>query len=272
MTAFLFWNINRNALRPLVTDLAIRHDINVLMLAESEIEPSALLRELNRLGRGKYEYVPGNRCRRIQVFAQFPGAFVRTVEETDRLTIRHLKLPGLKDVILAVVHLRSKLYHDRDSQISDCYRLSSKIRSVEGRLNHSRTVLVGDLNMNPFESGVVSATGLHAVMSRGIISHGASRKVAGERYPFFYNPMWSLFGDGTPGPPGTYYFGRGDDVEFFWNMFDQVLVRPELLDCFDPREVRIIESAGNVRLLAPSGQPDKVGASDHLPLFFSLTL
>jgi len=35
MTAFLFWNINRKNLLPLVVDLVERHSVDVLVLAES---------------------------------------------------------------------------------------------------------------------------------------------------------------------------------------------------------------------------------------------
>ena len=55
-------------------------------------------------------------------------------------------------------------------------------------------------------------------------------------------------------------------------MFDQVLVRPDLLDRFDPGDVQIIQSANGTSLLTASGQPDRKRASDHLPLFFSLRL
>ena len=271
MTAFLFWNINGKDLRPLVTELAWRHDVDVLMLAESGIEAKALLDTLTRADGGGYEYFPGIGCKRIEVFARFPREFVRTVEETDRVTIRHLTPAGLTDIILAIVHLPSKLYWDDASQAAECCELSRVLRDVEGRLNHSRTVLVGDLNMNPFEDGVVGANGLHGVMSRQIAG-GGSREVQHRQYPFFYNPMWSLFGDETPGPPGTYYFANGTHKVFFWNMFDQVLVRPDLLDRFDAREVRIIESANGSRLVGPTGRPDARRASDHLPLFFSLRL
>ena len=199
MTAFLFWNIHGKDLRSLVTGLAGRHDVDVLMLAESGIEPGILLDALNRIDGGGYEYFPGIGCERIQVFARFPAGSLTPVEESDQVTIRHLRPPEGTDIILTVVHLRSKLHRNHPAnQTPGCSRLSRTIRAVEERLNHCRTVLVGDLNLDPFEVGVISADGLHGVMSRRIARRGG-RTVEREHYPFFYNPMWSLLGDVSPG-------------------------------------------------------------------------
>jgi hypothetical protein len=188
------------------------------------------------------------------------------------MTIRHLKPQGLTDIILAVAHLPSKLSDsDGANRTAECREVSRSLRDVERRLNHNRTVLVGDLNMNPFEDGVVNADCLHGVMTREIADQRV-RTVLNREYPLFYNPMWNLFGDLPPGPPGTYYYGKGGCKVYFWNLYDQVLVRPALLERFDSDDVQIITSAGGSPLVTASGRPDKQGASDHLPLFFSLQL
>ena len=67
--------------------------------------------------------------------------------------------------------------------------------------------------------------GLHGVMSRNVASREL-RTVQGQKYPLFYNPIWSLMGDLNQGPPGSYYYESSQHVEHFWWMFDQVLVRP----------------------------------------------
>jgi len=58
-------------------------------------------------------------------------------------------------------------------------------------------------------------------------------------------------------------------VEFFWHMFDQVLIRPALLNYFDNRNLQILRTAGEVSLVTKNGLPDK-SKSDHLPLLFKL--
>jgi hypothetical protein len=241
------------------------------MLVESGVPPIALLDSVNRDGRMEWQYAPGVGCRRVQLFTRFGAEFARPVYETERLTIRHLQPPQSIDILLAIVHFPSKLHWEDVDQGFECVPLSDDIRAAEERVGHCRTVLVGDLNMSPFENGVVSAAGLHGVMSRQVAQRG-SRQVQERNYPFFYNPMWNLMGDETPGPPGSYYYAAARQREFFWHMFDQVLIRPALLDRFDNRRLRILESADRVPLLNAAGLPDREVASDHLPVLFHLAL
>jgi len=55
-------------------------------------------------------------------------------------------------------------------------------------------------------------------------------------------------------------------------MFDQVLIRPSLIDIFDVKELKIITTTGTEMLLSDTGIPNKRVASDHLPLVFELSL
>ncbi len=57
-------------------------------------------------------------------------------------------------------------------------------------------------------------------------------------------------------------------VNYFWNMYDQVLVRPALIDHLS--EVRILDHDGTESLLTPGGLPGRADGSDHLPLLFRL--
>jgi len=271
MTSFLFWNINRKNLQRSIANLTQQYDVDVLMLAECEIEIAVLLNELNKERRFIYDYWPSPGCRKIEVFTRFSHKLVQPIRESDRWTIRHLKLPGLKDILLAITHLPSKLHLRDSSQTAECFELSNSIRMAEQQVGHTRTVLVGDLNMNPFEDGMIIANGLHGVMSRSIAEE-RTRVVQSQKYPFFYNPMWGLFGDGTPGPSGTYYYRSAEYRVFFWNMFDQVLIRPDLLPLFDNKELGILESDGEVSFLSDRGLPDANVASDHLPVVFRLAL
>lgn len=180
-----------------------------------------------------------------------------------------MELPGITDILLACVHFVSKLYWDEVSQTMECVELSSAIMDTEKKVGHSRTILVGDLNMNPFEDGVISANGLNGVMSRQIASKRV-RVVQGREYPFFYNPMWNLFGDESEGPPGTFYYSSSKHKTFFWNIFDQVLIRPDLLPFYNVNDLEIIKSDGHISLLTADNLPDTNTASDHLPVFFRL--
>ena len=94
----------------------------------------------------------------------------------------------------------------------------------------------------------------------------------GRSYPFFYNPMWGHLGDWSDRPPGSYYYERAEHVSYFWNIFDQVLIRPKLLERFRSDELRIVDQAGDISLRTADGRPDHDTGSDHFPLLFRLDL
>src|SRR5258705_387564 len=130
-----------------------------------------------------------------------------------------------------------------------------------------KAAILVDLNMNAFEMGVIQADGLHGVMTQAI-ARKRHRPIGDEVYPYFYNPMWGRFGDTTKGPPGTYYATTSSRDEYFWHTFDQVLIRPDLLDSFDEAELQVLTDCGGIEFLRESGIPDDSRASDHLPLLF----
>jgi hypothetical protein len=185
--------------------------------------------------------------------------------------MHRLTIPSQHDILLVSAHLPSKLHFSDDSQILEAVALSRAIRDVEKRIGHSRTVLTGDLNMNPFEVGIVGTQGLHSVMTRGLASRGR-RMVQRKEYPYFYNPMWGHFGDRTETPAGTYYQERPEGVCYFWNLFDQVMIRPELLPVWDANSPEILTGDGIDSFLTSRGTPARNRFSDHLPLLFRLNL
>ena len=95
-----------------------------------------------------------------------------------------------------------------------------------------------------------------------------SRTVAGEEYYMFYNPMWNLLGD-TQQPYGTYYYAGTNAVNTYWNIYDQVIIRPVLRERFAEDSLMIIKETQTRFLLDNKGHPNKK-ISDHLPIVFEI--
>src|ERR1700722_628543 len=269
MVSIAFWNLNRRPLQDLLATLVKSHAVDLLVLAENTIAPSIVLASLNQVCPG-YKTRPWSICTKISVFTRFHASFLQPTEEDERFLICNLRLPARTEILLAMAHLSSKASFDDHSQLAECQLLSKGIRDAESKAGHGKTVVVGDLNVNPFEPPVAGALGLHAVMTRRLAMRN-TRQIQNKEYRFFYNPMWRHFGERPDGPPGTYYYGSSGYVTYFWNIFDQVLIRPDLIQQFRDEDLRILTSIGGTSLVGTSGQPSKVG-SDHLPMIFNLDI
>lgn len=260
MLTFLFWNINRKSLADRVARLARAHAADVVVLAECEFGPG----DFERAAGGPFGYVspPG---KRLRVWSAVPGAVWDLGVDAPRWQIFRVRRPASDEVLIAATHLPSKLHATPADQHLMTRLFAADIEQEERNRQHARTILVGDLNMNPFEEGVAGAGHLHAVMTRGKAGE-ATRAVGGRTFNMFYNPMWGSFGDRTPGPPGTYYAGPTGAVSYFWEMPDQVLLRPGVMDRLT--DLAILDTDGTDTLLSRDGFPDRERGSDHLPLFF----
>ncbi len=271
MAKFLFWNLQGKPVTENIVRLARRHDVDMLMFAEFSLSPADLLSALNADGQGNYHYAPSPGCQKVHIFPRFADRFLPIAEESNRVTIRRLILPNSPEVLLVVVHLVSKLRYSDASQTEEAKELARTVRDAEDRAGHQRTILCGDLNMNPFEAGLVEAGALNAAMTRGT-AQARNRTIQGRIYPYFYNPMWGHFGDWTDTPPGTYYYAQADHLCYYWNIFDQVLIRPDLLGTWRGSSLAILDGDGQQEFRTASGKSAKEGLPDHLPLVFELAL
>ncbi len=267
MATFLFWNINRKPLSARIARLAAGNAVDVVILAECELEPSDVVTSLNSLGYG-WESLPSY-DNRIRVFSRLNDATWHLAQTDAHWSIYRIQSSHFPDCLLAAAHLLSKLHSDKQDRELGVRSLMADIRTFERDMQPTRTILVGDLNMNPFEAGITGADGIHGVMSQSI-AFAEKRIVQRREYEYFYNPMWGLFGDRTPGPSGTYFSGSTGAISYFWHMLDQILVRPSLMGKLI--EVRILDSDGSQSLLTKIGRPDSKEGSDHLPLLFRIDL
>jgi hypothetical protein len=270
MISFLFWNVHQQPLAESISHMARFYNVDFVLLAECPIEPPILLAALNSRPGPPY-CLPWSEGKRILVYTRLPEDRVTDQfnDAVGRLTVRQVKIGGLRDILLAVIHFPSRLRWDRSDQNAYISEVAADIIKIEDSFGHSRTILVGDLNMNPFDEGVVMAQGLHAVMTKAQAKRGG-RHILGRHYRYFYNPMWGHFGDRTDGPAGTYYRQTTSPVDWFWYMLDQVLLRPSLMDSLI--DVRILDSDGQNTLLTANGRPNGASRSDHLPILFRLAL
>lgn len=262
----LFWNTGRNRLIAEVVALAEHTDANVIALAEHPGDGLDVLRQLD-LGNLDFHLVPSIGCERIKLFTRFPIAHITHGPESNRYTIKELTIPGTEPILICLAHLPSKLHAEPVDQLHEATYFRRDIEAAEAFSNHQNTIVLGDFNMNPFDDGMVSAAALNAVPSLELAKK-ETRVIGGRTHKFFYNPMWNLLGDFS-GAPGTYFHSSPGYLSHYWNLLDQVLIRPAIADRLDRESLCVLTQAGSSSLIAPDGRPK---TSDHLPIYFSLNL
>jgi hypothetical protein len=270
LVSFLFWNLMKSPLHHRLARIVANQAVDIVMLAENSIPSADILTALESAA-GHPFCQPFSAGDRLSIFTRFEERSLcdEYNDSIDRVTIRRLCLPNIQDVLLAVVHFQSRINYDRDDQTLLASDMARAIVRTEDETGIFRTLLVGDLNMNPFDPGVSGAQAFHGIMTRQLVERN-ERKTGGEQYRMFYNPMWGHFGDRTVGPSGTYFLGSAKPLNYFWNMYDQVLLRPSLMHSL--RELSILDTDGVESLMTEQGRPDKERGSDHLPLLFRLEL
>lgn len=271
MFTILFWNVNGKNLSAPAARIAAARLADIVLLAEAA-DPLAYLNALNADAETGGFFLLSSSSR-LTWLARVPDAGLPVVREKTHYSIRRLPalVPVRSELLVIGVHLPSKRHQPEESKglPEMARRLARAIRRAERDAGHTNTVVVGDFNMNPFEEGMASASGLHGLMTRELAER-EPRTVLGQRYRAFYNPMWQAYGRRLGGVPGTCFYSTRQALCYFWNVFDQVLVRPTLLDRVGDDAVTIVDNDGTGSMLTPAGRPSRDRYSDHLPLVVRL--
>ena len=258
----LFWNTHKNEnINHVICELATENDISIVILAEYASKADDLLSLLkNDFAINMQRYYSS--CERITIMGSIDNVEARF--DNDHATIQ---IVNGRD-ILCCVHLNSKIYSDHEAQREILIeQIIHEIKMVEKDIDSENTIIVGDFNINPYDASCIDARYFHGIP----IFEETKRKtrtVAGNEYAMFYNPMWRLLGD-TKQPYGTYYHNSGNSINTYWNIYDQVIIRPALRERFVDESLKIVTETKTRYLLDANGHPDK-SISDHLPIIFEI--
>ncbi|WP_207736128.1 hypothetical protein [Fusibacter ferrireducens] len=142
------------------------------------------------------------------------------------------------------------------------------IKKATANHNTTKSIIIGDFNMNPFDDGMTLVTGFNAVMCPNIAKK-IRRTYLKKDYDFYYNPMWDIMGKSSSNVKGTYYYTNTME-SLYWNTFDQVLFSGSLLSDIIINEIKVIDHLGDTSLTtALSNKPNFKVYSDHLPISIS---
>lgn len=260
---YLFWNTHKNEnINSILCDLIVENRISVVVLAEYCANINDLTELLRSCGASMQQF-PTVGCDRIHILGE-TGLHIDPQLQTDRSSIQVIE----ENIILCCVHLNSQIYsNNTDRREIDIEQIINDILNLEKELNTKNTIIVGDFNINPYDRSCVSARYFHGIPIYEE-SMRESRTISGKEFYMFYNPMWNFLGDFNE-PYGTYYHSASDTVNTYWNVYDQVIIRPTLRKRFVDNSLKIITETATASLLDRNKHPNH-DISDHLPITFEI--
>ncbi len=265
---FLYWNANNNNISSYIVDACVENSINVLILAEHKnIDISYLIRKLrdNNLFFKVEKIDPHSRI----LLMHNTNNQINILKESKYYSVFNIKDNDERYLIFAL-HLPSKYAQERSDLNMYTSQIVREFAQLEEERKTEKSLVVGDFNMNPFDDGMVSSLGFNAVMCP-TIANKRSRKVLFENRKFYYNPMWHLMGNDSNTCKGTFYYPNATK-SYYWYTYDQVIIRPDLINKFDINDLKILNVINKNSLVNKSNLPDKISISDHLPIKFKIKL
>lgn len=222
---FAFWNVHQNkAINNYIVDLIYENGIDIIVLAEYNDNDQKMINQLIEKGIYMKKYLTSG-CDRIIMYGSIQKVMPANQNKYYSIQIIDNKY------ILYGMHLPSRIYSDHQERRNIVIdMIVADINELEIKLKLNNTIMLGDINENPYDSGCLNATKFHGISS-GEDAGKESRLIMGKTFKMFYNPMWNLFGDFSY-PPGTYYHNGSEPINSFWNIYDQVMIRPSMRKCF----------------------------------------
>lgn len=265
MYRIVFWNVNRKDLTGHVCSIGASTKADAIVLNENTVAQADTLVALQKHVSADFTHPKVISDKRFHCFCRTGSMDLSEIHSGNRISVRRMKL-GSRRALLALFHGVDIRNNDPSQRQAFVHMIADDLRMVIDSEGTNNLVILGDFNMNPYESGMGLASGFNAMMTRSCTVR-ETRIYNSRPYDFYYNPMWSLFGDNTPGPAGTVH-DTSNQGSYGWSMLDQVLLHHSMIDSF--HDVQILTHAATMPLTKQNGRPDAAGASDHLPILVDL--
>lgn len=263
MPRIIFWNVKRKGLTRFVCSITASTNADVVVLIENNVSIEETLQALQRNVSEDFYYpdVISAPPHRFHCFCRNRQLDLSETHFGTRISVRKLQI-GQHTTLLTLVHGVDIRNHDPETRQSFAQEIASEMRFIQQEKKTNKLIFLGDFNMNPFDRVMNSPMGLNAMMTKACVEPG-HRTFQSKSYDFYYNPMWSLFGDNTDGPAGTIY-DTSNQGPYGWSMLDQVIIHYSVVGLF--HSVKILTEAGEESLMNGRGRPDTDKASDHFPI------
>ena len=256
----LFWNLKNNSNGKWVSEIIRENDIDIALFAE--YQRTSFKNVLSNL-QNYIKYDGYGACEKITLLCK------QTVEtkvrrEQNRYTLYSCKVDNISYNIVGV-HLPAPPSSDSNDRKNIIRNVVQDIAEQERKEKNWLTIVIGDFNCNPFDEEVIQKDSFNAVLFKPLIKKQEVIRYNDREWRRFYNPIIHFLSEDT-NTYGSLYYSSGS-APLYWNSFDQVLVRKELIDNISSLEyIREITGKKLIKVVKPN---DSI--SDHLPLLVNIT-
>ena len=252
----LFWNLEKKNNVQYLTDCIKEWQIDLIVLSEYEnLDIPFVLNDLNN----DYWHVAGKGgCDKITLIAQNKFA-VNVKREQSRYVLYSIEYNNVKFNLVGT-HLQDRRNCDPSQRIAVIARLMNDLKNLEDSSKCKKSIIIGDLNSNPYDRELLQMNAFHAVLFKDVIKNAETRTVDGVKYRRLYNPILHFLSEDTKNY-GSFYDTRGSSSPT-WHCLDQILVSKALVDAI--ALLKYLREINGTSLI--SRKMPRKEISDHLPL------
>ncbi|EKJ88756.1 hypothetical protein CLV96_0004 [Leptospira meyeri] len=256
----IYWNIN-NRENPVKLINNDDFNSNAKIVAISEFwEQESLIKSSSKFTQFQYDLT----SKRTGLYSSnFIGMqFQKSEQYFSKYVFKYQN----ESVFLYLLHLKSQFRSESEALSLNRHFVNLIITEINSQ-NYRFAIIMGDFNISSHDKIFSEHFNFNTTNY-----HNESLKTHKKFYNYnrlkFYSPIDSFNGDLSPGPPGTYYFRKGNQAQG-WHIYDNILVSYPLAKHLDKKECKILSEIYNTKLLSNLNIPDRK-YSDHLPVQIKL--
>lgn len=257
----LFWNLNKKDNADLALTCMREEKVGIAAFAEF----SGTNFSDEQLKSSGYHPIGYGGCDKVKIFAKDSIEVLNCFEES-RFTVALMKSSEICFIVAAAHLVDRRSSTDSEPRLIDIRAMMSVVHGYESKLSIKKTIIMGDMNANPYDKELLHPNAFNAMLFKGIVRNKSTRTWRGSEYPFLYNPTIHWLSE-EPENYGSVYYSN-DYTSPIWNCYDQALVSPPLMDSIN--SYSYLKKIGDEDLIAKVRPNSKI--SDHLPLLVDIEL
>lgn len=252
----LFWNLKNNSNEKWLSELIRENDVDIAIFAE--YHNTSFDDVITKLDNNYIHHDGYGACEKVTLLCKKSIETTINREQSRYTLYSCIVNQHLYNIV--GVHLPSPPTSDSNDRKNIIRDIVQDINEREKEAKNRMTIVIGDFNCNPFDDEIIQKDSFNAVLFKSLIVQQETIKYRDRVWRRFYNPIIHFLSEDT-NTYGSLYYSSGS-APLYWNSYDQILVRKELIDCISSLQyIRKITGKGLIRDVKPI-----TSISDHLPL------